>query len=1746
MKSILATLAIIPLLFCPSIARAQSEPDLTLSTVEKIASVGPNLIGDLSDGAQDLWSFTVTEDESPRLYSATLSGVVDTGGALGLMKIERNDAGEVTRRTDIQIAGIRPLSQNTTVTVGPRMLAAGEYLLGVTPLVGGIGNYEVQFRNEFPVEYLDDFSQGLWTGTAQKESTCLDLPTGHFDVEIFSNPDLNVSAAIVDAEKRENIRGYVASLFSVSNLNSAGHSLCLKASETPYWIIRITNNTTMNETDEAEPNDVQSDEITVQPNSVVMGRIDHRGDKLDNDRYLLDHRNSPYELSIEAEHSTKISYTLTTLDGDRLKYGDGAGFIEIWPLAHSQDLILTLTAKTDTAYTLSHRQYPTLEIGEDAEPNDRLSEATEVPWDTVAAGFLLDEDTDYFIVDIPAPAQLWRVQADGENVTRLIVYEMSGTPISTRRKDSGGPLRISDIYLTPGPHVVSVEGKTAYSLRFLQQGPRRDDREFEPNKKGQTIAVGQSIRGQLDIADNDRFLLTLHAPERLTLKLEPPLGETVSLYTYVSGGEVYRKILTGGENTLEFTREFWPGEYVFEVESVAGLTGLDDYQISVMPAQNPFDPIKDREPNDYISMAEAWPSDGVLEGSVGVVRQDDDVYSLNVVKSGSSLRFCALPEDITMEVTGPEDNDLRRKVEKTDDSPCSVFDELQAGIHHVFVTQNNTGAQTGNSSNYRINVTGDAAPAPENVPEIEPLTLTILKKPPAPQAFLENFAQVLSFQIRVQGSLADIPLEWTLRTSEYGWAVEEISADETDPNGTIYSVHIQIPPDVSEREVRLHLRAQSAQGHEGTTSFNLTPDANADAITPHRAYQVPDALLGGLDVASSALGGKVVDLELVDLEDRDPEDINSTRAIINGLAIAGDEFGRRKVDGTPRFSFDLAGDDPVPLAGLLLTPRVEPGGTQTVRDFRVEASIDGNSFEQIYEGELSAAPVEQSIVFNAPIPARFLRLLIDSSWSDYGKSKVIARLGEFKAVAVPEWTPLEDWPANIASESLGGHAAWGEPAGAWTDDIVGSYRDQSISLRNESNASLAIAFNRARTARISAVEWDSAFESKDSPTKNMILSVSLDSPLGPWRKIARWSPPAETTAGEPARFELSTPVWARYLRVDLMAAEGAEHIRLPDRIGVIEAQDLAAPISVLGEWGEFSQSAAYEKLTQPKAPPLLEPQGGETAATAAQLAQNTPITSVVERGAHRDWWTITPPETSPTELRLILDTNRSGGVRAHLYDSTGLEIPLRKATEAEAEERGIDGPLYLARLESNAAHQIMLEEPLRRIIVAWDTSGSTTLYHRALWQALRDISLKADPERDLIGFLPFGGAVLGNELIGDPELLLRRLATNPGDTDSSAAEETLANAAIELGSHDGVRGVILITDAATGRFYDLWKSLKQVHPLIAALALPSTGAFGPNPPRERMLMDTWARVAGGFYQYVSTQADFTEGFNRAVHRMRGPKPYEITVGFAPAEPLPDGELLLTLVKAKTESSSKSASSLLILLDTSGSMLKRLEGKRRYQIAQNALQNLVKQADASGVALGLRRFGIVPESCDTELLSPIINGNSTAILDALKTTVPRNNAKTPIALALTAAARDLGDANGAKRIVVLTDGEETCDGDPAVAIKALIAQGISTRIDIVGFEIDDDALSATFDSWAHLGQGAYYNARGSEELVNALSEMTQVNYRLESYGKTVHSGVIDGEAISLPAGSYQLITDNSSEPLQIEVQSNKQIKIEILR
>ena len=121
---------------------------------------------------------------------------------------------------------------------------------------------------------------------------------------------------------------------------------------------------------------------------------------------------------------------------------------------------------------------------------------------------------------------------------------------------------------------------------------------------------------------------------------------------------------------------------------------------------------------------------------------------------------------------------------------------------------------------------------------------------------------------------------------------------------------------------------------------------------------------------------------------------------------------------------DLAGDAPVPVAGMILNALSgDPFFGDSPARVELELSTDGGTWTPVLTAMLDRSTRDQAFVLPQPMDARFARLRIDSTHRE-GAQRI--SLGEWKVIAVPGTpSPLE--PLDLAEPALGGHVAWTQP-----------------------------------------------------------------------------------------------------------------------------------------------------------------------------------------------------------------------------------------------------------------------------------------------------------------------------------------------------------------------------------------------------------------------------------------------------------------------------------------------------------------------------------------------------------------------------------------------------------------------------------------------------------------------------------------------------------------------------------------------
>jgi len=226
---------------------------------------------------------------------------------------------------------------------------------------------------------------------------------------------------------------------------------------------------------------------------------------------------------------------------------------------------------------------------------------------------------------------------------------------------------------------------------------------------------------------------------------------------------------------------------------------------------------------------------------------------------------------------------------------------------------------------------------------------------------------------------------------------------------------------------------------------------------------------------------------------------------------------------------------------------------------------------------------------------------------------------------------------------------------------------------------------------------------------------------------------------------------------------------------------------------------------------------------------------------------------------------------------------------------------------------------------------------------------------------------------------------------------------------------------------------------------------------------------------------------------------------------------------------RSGDVILILLDTTSSMGDTINGREKIEIAKDAIIGLLDRIP-EGATVGFRTFASCGQS---KLISPL---DDPLDLAALRTAVRAigPGGSTPLAFAIEQAQGDCASIVGPKTVVIVSDGMETCRGNPIEAAKGLAASVGDLTAYTIGFDVGGNLVAR--DQLIEIAQilgGQYLDAKNADELSLALSLAAPLSYTVsDANGDVVYEGRLgDSGPGQLPAGTYTVIID-SIPPIEL--------------
>jgi len=188
------------------------------------------------------------------------------------------------------------------------------------------------------------------------------------------------------------------------------------------------------------------------------------------------------------------------------------------------------------------------------------------------------------------------------------------------------------------------------------------------------------------------------------------------------------------------------------------------------------------------------------------------------------------------------------------------------------------------------------------------------------------------------------------------------------------------------------------------------------------------------------------------------------------------------------------------------------------------------------------------------------------------------------------------------------------------------------------------------------------------------------------------------------------------------------------------------------------------------------------------------------------------------------------------------------------------------------------------------------------------------------------------------------------------------------------------------------------------------------------------------------------------------------------------------------------SNILFILDASGSMNDKIGSDLKITVAKKVLGDLLMELPSDS-KVGLMAYGHTisrekATACtDISVLSPVgmeAPGKLAQKVDALR------------AMGMTPIASSLGRApfafykskSGNNHVVLISDGLETCGGDPCGAAKRLTEANIQAKVHVIGFDVSA-AAQKELACIPKMGNGQYFKANNTEELKMAIAEVKKV-------------------------------------------------------
>jgi Mg-chelatase subunit ChlD len=231
------------------------------------------------------------------------------------------------------------------------------------------------------------------------------------------------------------------------------------------------------------------------------------------------------------------------------------------------------------------------------------------------------------------------------------------------------------------------------------------------------------------------------------------------------------------------------------------------------------------------------------------------------------------------------------------------------------------------------------------------------------------------------------------------------------------------------------------------------------------------------------------------------------------------------------------------------------------------------------------------------------------------------------------------------------------------------------------------------------------------------------------------------------------------------------------------------------------------------------------------------------------------------------------------------------------------------------------------------------------------------------------------------------------------------------------------------------------------------------------------------------------------------------------------EFIEALKKLKNQPSSPGAdvTDFALILDCSGSMMEKTkDGTSKMEAAKKSVAELIQK-----VPNGMRICFII-YGHDKQLeckavkvvrpLSELDDAGRSELMTFIAGLKPSGH--TPIAAALQVAGKEMAGSDGLAEVALITDGIETCHGDPAKEAADLANNlKLKSGVNVIGFDLKPQEREAV-EKIAQAGRGKYYDAQTVAQLRDSISKVTRIKLETTEPAKPADDGRVPPVVLAL--------------------------------